>query len=171
MKPQNPMKNIRIEKVTVNMGVGQTGEELEKAITILKEITNANPVKTKCKVKAPTWGIREGLTIGTKTTLRKQKAQQFLKNALQAKENKLKEKNFDKNGNFGFGIKEYVDLPKVKYNPDLGIKGLDVLVTLERKGYRIKKRKINKQKIPKRHKITKQEAINYMKEQHGVEIA
>src|SRR3989344_7084250 len=110
------MKEISIEKVTVNMGVGKTGVELENAMEILKAITGAKPIAIACKVKIPTWGIREGLTIGTKVTLRGEPAERFLRDAFVAKDNKIAKKSFDKLGNFGFGIKEYIDMPKAKYD-------------------------------------------------------
>lgn len=166
----NPMRKIKVEKVTVNMGVGQTGEELKKAQTVLERITGAKPVATQCKVKQPAWGIREGLTIGTKVTLRGQKATEFLKSAFAAKDNKIKLKSFDKSGNFGFGIREYIDLPQAKYDPKLGIRGLDVLVTLERPGFRVKKRKIAKNKIFRTHLISRDDAAGFVKEQFGVEV-
>lgn len=166
----NFMRKVSIEKVTVNMGVGASGEELEKAVQIMQKITSAKPVKTICKVKQPTWGIRKGLPIGAKVTLRKNKALDFLKEALRAKDNQLKEKNFDRTGNLAFGVKEYIDLPNAKYDPKLGIKGFDVLVTLKRPGFRVKKRKIEKNKIPLRHAISKKEAIEFVKSNFGVEV-
>lgn len=167
---ENPMKEIRIEKIVVNMGVGQAGDELKKGQEIIEKVTGRKAVQTKCKVKQPIWGIRPGLPIGVKVTLRKQKAVDFLKTSLKAKENLLKESNFDSTGNFGFGIKEYIDLPGTKYDPKLGIKGFNVLVSLEKKGYRIKRRKNKSRKIPIKHRVTKEEAINFMKKEFGVEI-
>lgn len=164
------MKEIGIEKVTVNMGVGQTGAELEKAITILKSITNASPVKTLCKVKQPTWGLRPGLPIGAKVTLRKQKAVAFLKDALSAKDNRIPAKSFDNYGNFAFGIKEYIDLPRIKYDPKMGIKGFDVLVALKRPGFRVKRRKIGKKHIPKRHCIKKEDSMDFLRQNFGVQV-
>src|SRR3989344_4773416 len=102
MKQDNPMKQIRIEKVTVNTGVGEAGEELKKAQTIMEAITGSKSIQTICKVKQPDWGIREGLPIGVKVTLRKKKAEEFLKKALKAKDNALNAKSFDLKGNFGF---------------------------------------------------------------------
>jgi large subunit ribosomal protein L5 len=166
----NPMKKLRIEKVTINIGVGKTGEELEKAGTILKMITGAKPVFTAAKVKQPTWGIREGLTIGAKVTLRGQAAINFLKDAFIAVDNKIKKKSFDKFGNFGFGVKEYIDMPKAKYDPKLGIRGFDVLVTMERPGYRVKKRKLKKSQIGKKHLVSANEAAEFIKSKFGVEI-
>ncbi len=167
----NPMKKIKIEKVVVNIGIGEGGEELNKAKKILELITKSKPVETICKVKNPSWGIRPGLPIGTKVTLRKNKAVEFLKRAFNAIDNKLSSKQFDREGNFSFGIKEYIDFPDVKYDPKLGIKGMDVCVSLERAGYRIRRRKIQRRKIGRKHKITKDEAINFIKTTFGVEIA
>ncbi len=167
---ENPMKEIRIEKVVVNMGVGESGEELKKGQQIIEKITGCKTIQTKCKIKQPLWGIRPGLPIGIKVTLRKIKAEEFLKTALKAKDNTLKKSNFDLQGNFGFGIKEYIDLPGTKYDPKLGIKGFNVLVSLGKKGFRIKKRKMNSRKIPIKHRITKNEAINFIKEKFGVEF-
>ena len=167
---ENKMQQIRVEKVTLNIGVGQAGEELKKAEEILRRITNSKPVQTICKVKQPTWGIREGLPIGAKVTLRGAKAMEFLKNALNAKDRQLKASSFDSLGNFGFGVKEYIDLSGVKYDPKLGMKVFDVLVTLEKPGYRVKKRKKQKRKIPKKHLIRKEEAIEFLKQAFGVEV-
>ncbi|MFH1696912.1 MAG: 50S ribosomal protein L5 [Candidatus Diapherotrites archaeon] len=164
------MRDIGVEKVTVNMGVGQAGEELEKAATIMQRITDAKPMKTQCKIKQPTWGIREGLHIGLKVTLRKKAAEDFLKRALSAKDNTIKEKNFDNAGNFGFGIKEYIDMPEARYDPKLGIRGFDVLVTLARPGYRLRRRKIGRMKLPSGHRISRGEAVEFVKGKFGVEI-
>jgi large subunit ribosomal protein L5 len=167
---ENKMKEIRIVKVVVNMGVGKAGEELDKAVKIMSQITGAKVVKTQAKVKLPTWDIRPGLEIGAKTTLRGAKAIEFLKNALYAKENTLAARNFDKLGNFGFGVKEHIEMPKIKYDPKLGIRGFDVLVCLERPGYRIKKRKQCKIAVGKKHLISKEEAIAFVKEKLGVSV-
>jgi len=170
METNNKMRSVRLSKVVVNMGVGQTGEELKKAMTILGKITNAKPVQTLCKIKQPTWNIREGLPIGAKVTLRKNAALDFLRAALLAKENTLEASNFDEKGNFGFGVSEHIDMPNVKYDPKLGIRGFDVLVSLERNGYRIKRRKRSKRRITKNHAITKSEAIEFVKTNFGAEV-
>jgi len=166
----NPMKEIHIEAITVNIGVGKSGEELDKAATVLKQLTNSTPVKTKAKVKQPKWDLRPGLEIGVKTTLRGAKAEEFLTKALIAKENTLSKRNFDKSGNFGFGVSEHIELPGVKYDPKLGIIGFDVVVSLGRKGYRIKRRKYSKRKVGHAHRVTKEEAIQFMKEKFKIEV-
>ncbi len=167
---ENPMKEIRIEKITLNMGVGADPDELKKGTEIIEKVSGAKTIQTLAKVKQPTWNIRPGVPIGIKTTLRKASAIEFLKRAFQAKNNKILKRNFDENGNFAFGIKEYIDLPKTKYDPKLGVKGFDVIVTLERKGYRIKKRKLRQQKLGKNHKITKESAIDFVTKIFGVEV-
>ncbi len=166
----NAMREIRICAVVVNIGVGKSGEELDRAKKILEKITNNKSVKTRAKVKQPKWDIRPGLEIGVKTTLRGKKAVDFLKNAFVAKENTLSERNFDRNGNFGFGVKEHIELPGVKYEPKLGITGFDVLVSLERHGYRVKRRKYKKKRVGKRHSVTKQEAIQFVKETFNITV-
>lgn len=168
---QNPMRSIRVEKVTVNMGMGGPGEEMEKAREIMQRITGAKPVATKAKSRLPTWNIRPGLEIGLKTTLRGKPAEEFLRKALAAKENTLNPKNFDRTGNFAFGIKEYIDIPGSKYDPKLGIRGLDVLVTLERPGFRVKKRKLKNAKVGARHRISKDEAVQFMESHFGLKVS
>lgn len=164
-KTQNPLREVIIEKVTVNIGVGESGEELEKSAKILKVLTKKNPVKTKCKVKLPTWGIRPGLPIGTKVVLRGKDAKEFLIWTLKAKENKLPKKCFSKQGNFSYGVHEYLDLPGIKYDPNLGIRGFDVCVNLKRRGYRVKQRKHDKRKIGQNHLVTKEDAIDFVKKE------
>jgi len=166
----NRMREIRVEKVVINVGVGKTGEELQKAQKIIEKITQAKAVKTKAKVRQPKWGIRPGLEIGVKVTLRGEKALEFLRKALETKEFTLKESQFDKFGNFAFGVAEHIELPGVKYEPELGIIGFDVIVALERPGYRVKRRKYKKAKVGKKHRITKEEAIEFAKEKLGIKV-
>ncbi len=158
----NPMRAIRIEKVTLNIGAGKDQTRLEKGMALLRSITNTTPIKTITNRRIQEWGLRPGLPIGCKLTLRKDRAIQMLPRLLGAIDNVLKEKQFDNNGNIAFGIHEYIDIPGVKYNPKIGIMGLEVCITLERPGYRIKRRRLLARKIPAKHRISKQEAIDFM---------
>ena len=158
----NMMKSIRVEKVTLNIGAGKDQARLEKGVALLGAITNATPIKTVTNKRIQEWGLRPGLPIGCKITLRKQKAMLLLPRLLDAIEGRLKVKQFDENGNVAFGIKEYIEIPGVKYDPKIGIMGLEVCVTLERPGFRIKKRSIMSRKVPSRHRISKKEAIDFM---------
>jgi len=161
MKMHN-MKNIKVEKVTLNIGAGKDQARLEKGIMLLKAITNTTPIKTITSKRIQEWGLRPGLPIGCKLTLRKANIIKILPRLLEAVENKLMERQFDQNGNIAFGIHEYIEIPGVKYDPKIGIMGLEVCVTLERPGFRIKRRKLLQRKIPLRHRISKQEAIDFM---------
>ncbi|MBD3259585.1 50S ribosomal protein L5 [Candidatus Woesearchaeota archaeon] len=166
----NPMRNIRIEKVTLNFGAGKEQARLEKGTKLLKLISGKNPVKTFAKKRIPAWGLREGLPIGCKITLRGPKAAEILKRTLNAKDNKLKRKVFDDQGNFSFGIHEYIDMADVRYDADIGIMGFEVAVTLERPGFRLKRRKNKTKKLSYKHAITKEDAIEFMKKNFDTQI-
>jgi large subunit ribosomal protein L5 len=157
---ENPMREIRVEKVTLNIGCGSDADKLKRAEKLLQTITGQKPLITKTKDRT-TFGMTAKKPIGTKVTLRKEKAKKFLIDALTAIEKELKEKQIN-DGNFSFGIKEYIDLPNVNYDPDIGILGMDVCVTLERPGFRVKK-KLKSSKIGKKHLITKDETIEWLK--------
>jgi len=170
MMEENKMREIRIEKLTLNIGAGKDAEKLEKAIKLLKSIAGQNPVKTTAKKRIPNWGLRPGLPIGCKLTIRKSRAKELIARLLQANDNKLNESQFDANGNVSFGISEYIDIPGVNYAPEIGIMGLEASITLDRRGYRIKRRRLLKRKIVKRHCITKDDAIGFMKNEFGVKL-
>lgn len=169
-KVDNTMRSIKVEKVTLNIGAGKDQTKLEKGMILLKNLTGRDPVKTFAKKRIPTWGIRPGLPIGCKITLRKDGANALLPRLVQAKDSILKQKQFDASGNLSFGIPEYVDIPGVKYDPKIKILGLEVCITLERPGFRIKKRKIRRSHLSKTHKINREEAMNFMKENFNVKL-
>ncbi len=166
----NPMREIRIEKVTLNVGAGKDQTKLEKGMLLLKNVTGINPVKTFTNKRIPSWGLRPGLPIGCKLTLRKKKAEEILLRLLDAKDNKLSLRQFDKEGNIAFGIHEYIDIPGIKYDPKIEIMGLEVCVTLERQGFRIKRRKIMRRKMSNKHRIKKEEAIEFMEKRFNVKV-
>jgi len=168
MAEENPMKKIRIAKLTLNVGAGKSEDVLKKSIKLLKKITPVEPVKTLAKKRIPGWGLRPGLAIGCKSTVRRG-TEELLRRLLVAKENTLSAKNFDTQGNFSFGIPEYIDIEGLEYDPDLKILGLEVAITLERAGTRIKSRKIKSSSIGKNHKISKDQAIEFVKSL-GVEV-
>lgn len=165
----NPMQELKIEKVTLNIGAGDDKQKIEKSVKLLEMITGKKPVITKSK-KRSTFGVPKGKPIGTMVTLRKKDAEEFLKKAFVAKENKISSKQFDKDGNFSFGVREYIDIPGVRYAHDIGMMGFDVAVTVERKGFRIKKRRARKAQIPRKQKISKDETAEWLKNKFGIEI-
>jgi len=167
---EHPMRLPRIEKVVVNLNVGKSGEPLEKANKVLEEITGQTPVKRKAKKTIRDFGIREGESIAVVVTLRKQKAIDFLKKILPIVDNKISARSFDVRGNFSFGLKEHIEIPGVKYDPDVGIFGMDVCVTINRPGQRVKIRKKQDKSIGPKHVLTLEESIVFVKQLLGVEI-
>ena len=165
-----PMLKPRIEKVVVNISVGKSGEPLEKATKVLKEIAGQTPCKRKAKTSIRDFGIRKGESIACIVTLRKERAIEFLKKALPVVDNKLSSKSFDSQGNFSFGLKEHIELPGVRYDPDVGIFGMDICVSVIRPGYRVKRRRKEKAKIGSKHVLTPEESMAFVKGTLGVEI-
>jgi large subunit ribosomal protein L5 len=164
------MRQIKVEKVTLNIGVGGPGDKLEKALKLLKSISGVKPIQRVSMKRIPTWGLRPKLPIAAKVTVRGKPAEVLLKNLLHAVDNKLSQKKFDTFGNFSFGIKEYIDIPGVPYDASIGVIGLEVAVTLARPGFRVKRRAIRPTKLPADHKISKEDAINFMKADYKLEI-
>lgn len=156
----NKMREIKIEKVV--LGVGATGAELEKGVKLLTILTSRKPARMKSKKRIPSLGVRPGLEVGCVVTIRKN-PEEILKKMLIAEDNTLKIKQISEN-NFSFGIKEYIEIPGIEYNRELGIMGLDVTVVFKRAGRRIKLRKIKKGKVSKRQTISKSEIIKFMEE-------
>jgi large subunit ribosomal protein L5 len=159
-----------IEKVVVNISVGKSGEPLEKAARVLKEITGQTPCMRRAKDTVRDFGIRKGESIACIATLRREKAIEFLNKVLPVVDKKLSSKSFDRQGNFSFGIKEHIELPGVKYDPDVGIFGMDICVSVIRPGYRVKTRRKEKNKLGRRHVLTPQDSIVFAKDTLGVEI-
>ncbi len=165
---ENPSREIRINKITLNIGAGKDEDHLKRGLKLLQKISGMAPVKTKTNKRIPGWGLRPGLVIGCKVTVRKD-TEKLLKRLMAAKENTLSDRNFDNLGNLSFGLPEYIDIGGMEYDPELKIMGLEVAVTLERPGYRVKKRQVKPTFIGKKHQITKEEAINFIKKL-GVEV-
>ncbi|MEM2147513.1 MAG: 50S ribosomal protein L5 [Candidatus Bathyarchaeia archaeon] len=167
---ENPMLKPRIEKVVVNISVGKSGEPLEKASNVLKELTGQRPCKKKAKKTIRDFGIRRGEPMACVVTLRKQKAIEFLKKVLHVIDYKLPKNCFDEYGNFAFGIKEHIEIPGVKYDPEVGIFGMDVCVSVNRPGNRVKNRQRTKAKIGPNHVLNSEEAAVFVKDILGVEL-
>lgn len=164
------MLTPRIEKVVVNLNVGKSGEPLEKATRVLKELTNQVPVKRNAKSTIRDFGIRKGEPIACTVTLRKQKAIDFLKKVLPVVDNKISRSSFDKQGNFAFGLKEHIEIAGVKYDPDVGIFGMDICVAVNRPGQRVKIRRKQKTRVGSKHVLTPEESVAFVERTLGVEI-
>ena len=167
---QNLMKKISLAKVVLNMGVGKSGEPIEIGKKALEQITGKKPNARNAKKSQRDWGVRKGEPIGVAVTVRGNDATELLKKLLVAKDNQINKKAFDDEGNLSFGIKEHIDIPGIKYEPQIGILGLEVSVSLARPGFSVKLRSERKAKIGKNHRITKNDAIKFLTEGFGVKI-
>jgi large subunit ribosomal protein L5 len=164
------MKRIRVDKVVINIGVGRSGEPIDKARNALLELTGQQPAVRGAKKTVRDFGIHKGEPIGVIVTLRRGPAIDFLKRIIAAKRNILKFSSFDIYGNISVGIHEHIDIPGTKYNPEIGIFGMDVNIALTRPGYRIAKKSRNSAKIGKTHRINREEAIEFFKQEYGVGV-
>ena len=166
----NAMREIRVDKVVVNIGVGEAGERLVKAQKVLEMVTGQKSVQTISKTVNRDLGIRVGMPLGCKVTLRGEAAEDFITRALPIREMRVPVYSFDKEGNMSFGITDYTDFDGMKYDPEIGIFGMDINVVLRRPGNRITQRALLKRRIPKSHRVDRDEAIQYMKDKFEVEV-
>lgn len=167
---QNLMKKIRLEKVVLNMGVGRSGDAIQIAKMALDQISGKKSCSREAKATQRDWGVRKGEPIGAAVTSRGKDADELLKRLLDAKGNQLKGLSFDEFGNISFGIKEHIDIPGIKYDPKIGILGLDVSVTLTRPGFNVRLRSKHKARIGKNHRISSDEAKEFLTREFGVKI-
>jgi len=165
-----PLQQPRIEKVVVNICTGQAGEILQRARTILESLTGHKACQRRAKRTVRDWGVRKGEPIAVMVTLRGEDAEEFLKRAFYAVGRRLKRSSFDDQGNFAFGIREHIELPGVRYDPNIGIFGMDVCVTMEKTGYRVKRRRKLRSEVGKAQRITPEDSMGYVKENFGIEI-
>jgi large subunit ribosomal protein L5 len=167
---QNPMRELKVSKITLNFGAGKDQQLLEKGIRLLEKISGKPPVQVKTNKRIPGWGLRPGLPVGAKITIRGKEAEDIIRKTLTAKENRLTQRNFDNNGNVAFGVPEYIEISGMKYDPDIGMLGFEISITIERPGYRVKSRRLRMGKISKNHRVTKEDSIEFMKQKFGVKI-
>lgn len=167
---KSPMRKPRILKVSVNFAVGKSGPDLERARTLCEQLTNQVPAVGRAKESVRGFSIRKHEPIAVFTTLRGELAQDFLKKAFWAIEDKIAAKNFDNYGNLSFGVNEHLSLPNIKYDPQIGVHGFNTTIVVGRPGYRNKFRRVRAKKISSRHKLTKNESIAFFKHEFNLGI-
>ena len=167
---ESPMKKISLEKVVLNMGIGKSGDVIDIAKKALEQISGKKPSTRNAKETQREWGVRKGEPIGVAVTIRGNDAGVLLIRLWEAKGNSVYGRAFDNFGNYSFGNNEHLDIPGVIYDPQIGILGLGISVTLTRPGYSIRKRSKHKASVGKSHVITNQEAKDYLAKEYGVTI-
>ena len=134
----NPMEIPRIDKIVVNMGVGkavQDSKKIQAAVKDLTAITGQKPVVTKAKKSIATFKLREGMAIGCKVTLRRDRMYEFLDRLITIALPRTRdfrgipERSFDGRGNFAMGVKEQIIFPEINYDEVDEIRGLGIVIT------------------------------------------
>ncbi len=135
---QNHMEVPKIEKITINMGVGE-GSQDKKKVTIAAEemalISGQKPVITKAKKSIAQFKLREGMPIGCKVTLRRERMYEFLDRLITVAMPRIRDfrgvnpKSFDGRGNYAMGLKEQIIFPEISYDQIEKVRGMDIIVT------------------------------------------
>ena len=134
---QNPMQVPRLEKIVVNMGVGeavQDGKKVDAAVKDLTAIAGQKPVVTRAKKSIATFKVRENMPIGCKVTLRRGRMYEFLDRLVNIALPRVRDfrglsvKSFDGRGNYALGLKEQLVFPEINYDEVDAVRGMDVVI-------------------------------------------
>ncbi|MDG6985824.1 MAG: 50S ribosomal protein L5 [Nitrososphaerota archaeon] len=167
---ENPMKSIRVAKVVVNIGLGKSGEAIERGKKVLEQVTGQTPAQTRAKKSVRDFGIHKGEPIGVVVTVRGEGTAPLITKLLAAREKKLQESSFDPRGSVSFGIKEHIEIPGIRYDPAIGILGMNVSVLLERPGFRVARRNRRAARVGRSHLVSREESVQYFKDNFGVTV-
>lgn len=166
MEKVSSMKEISIGSLVLH-GSSADPQKLERLRKLLKLVSKQEPTQTLARKRIPAFKIRPGLHIGYKVTIKKN-INELLQNLFIAAHT-FKKKQFN-SGFLSFGVKEYIEIPGLTYQRDIGIMGFDATVNLKRKGFRVKLRKLKKSEVGKKHKITKEETLKFFTDNFKLNI-
>jgi large subunit ribosomal protein L5 len=164
---ENPMRKIFIEKVLLS--AGGIEDDLKKASKLLNIVSGMKTQIIASQKRIPDFGVNPGLEVGTRVTIRGEKGVALLKRLLGALDNQLLKSQITDN-HFSFGIKEYIEIPGMEYQRDIGTRGFNITVVFARAGLRVKRKKMKSGRIPKKQFITKDEIIKYLEENFKTKI-
>merc|ERR1712097_189648 len=165
----NVMREVKVDKMIINIAVGEAGDRLTKAVRVLQQLSDQQPVENKARYTVRTFGIRRNEKIATHVTIRGEKAMDLIERGLKITDYEISQRHFSETGNFGFGVNEHIDLG-LKYDPNTGIYGMDFFIVLCRAGFRVSRKKRCKGKVGLPHKITKEESIEWVRTQFDADI-
>jgi len=166
----NPMRKIKVGKVVVNIGLGKSGEAIERGKKVLEQVTGQTPTQTRARRSVRDFGIHKGEPIGVVVTVRGEATSALIEKLLTAREKKIPGSSFDSRGSISFGIKEHIEIPGIRYDPAIGILGMNVSILLERPGYGVARRNRRTSRVGKAHTVSKEEAMQYFKDNFGVNV-
>jgi large subunit ribosomal protein L5 len=168
MKTENVMKKIKIGKVVLSAGAVEAG--LTKSKKLIELISGRKAKIIASTKRIPTFDVRPGLEVGVCATVRGKAALELLTRLLGAVDNKISKKSVADN-HFSFGIEEYIEIPGMEYQRDIGVRGLNVTIDFVRAGMRVQKKKIKRSHVPKRQHVSKEEVIKFMEAQFKTAFA
>ena len=167
---ENPMRKIRVAKVVVNIGLGKSGEAIERGKKVLEQVTGQTPAQTRAKRSVRDFGIHKGEPIGVMVTVRGDGTTPLIEKLLAAKDKKILGSSFDSRGSLSIGFKEHIEIPGIRYDPAIGILGMDVSVLLERPGFRVARRNRRASRVGKGHLVSREEAVQFFKDNFGAVV-
>ncbi|XP_049993927.1 60S ribosomal protein L11-like [Alexandromys fortis] len=144
--------------------VGESGDRLTPAAKVLEQLTGQTPVFSKAKYTIRPFVIRRKEKIAVHCTVHGVKAEEILEKGLKVREDEFRKNNFS-TGNFSFGIQQHIDLG-IRYDPSIGIYGLDFYVVLGRPDFRIADKKCRTGCIGIKHRISKEEAMSWFPQKY-----